>query len=181
TGARLTITDHPNGGPVFSGPQIKPWACQTTAKDKQCNEPASYSYSYKPVGSSQLQSYDPKNPPPAAFIDTATTTDGVTVPFIVRQETGYIDRDQYAIATLWQPGKQWTAVAPQKQFNHRLVITHGASCDTEYGSGSAPSVTNTAMLGGGFVLMSNALDNAGHNCNIVTQAESLVMTKEYVI
>src|SRR5205807_1070421 len=24
TGARLTITDHPNGGPVFSGPQIQP-------------------------------------------------------------------------------------------------------------------------------------------------------------
>ena len=180
-GARLTITNHPIGGPVFSGPQIKPWACQATAKDKQCNQPASYSYSYKPVWSSSLQSYDPSNPPPDGTIDTATTTDGVTVPFIVRQETGYIDRDQYSVATLWQPGKPWSAVAPQKQFNHRLVITHGASCDTEYGSGSAPSVTDTKLLGGGFVVMSNALDNAGHNCNIVTQAESLVMTKEYVI
>ena len=29
--------------------------------------------------------------------------------------------------------------------------------------------------------MSHALDNAGHNCNIITQAESLVMTKEKVI
>ncbi|MFC4013085.1 DUF6351 family protein [Nonomuraea purpurea] len=27
---RLTITDHPRGGPVFSGPQVRPWRCQTT-------------------------------------------------------------------------------------------------------------------------------------------------------
>ena len=37
------------------------------------------------------------------------------------------------------------------------------------------------MLGGGFVVMSHALDNAGHNCNLLTQAESLVMTKEHAI
>src|SRR5207247_1864994 len=32
-GARLVITNHRNGGPVFSGPQIKPWTCQKTARD----------------------------------------------------------------------------------------------------------------------------------------------------
>ena len=37
------------------------------------------------------------------------------------------------------------------------------------------------MLGGGFIVMSHALDHAGHNCNLLTQAESLVMTKEYAI
>ncbi|MET7332919.1 DUF6351 family protein [Nonomuraea sp. NPDC005650] len=26
---RLTITDHPSGGPVFSGAQVRPWQCQT--------------------------------------------------------------------------------------------------------------------------------------------------------
>jgi len=61
------------------------------------------------------------------------------------------------------------------------VITHGAGCDENYQPASAPSVTDTKMLGGGFVLMSNASDNAGHNCNLVVEAESLVMTKEYVI
>ena len=33
----------------------------------------------------------------------------MTVPFIVRLETGYLDRDQYAIATLFDPSKPWTA------------------------------------------------------------------------
>src|SRR5437763_6850232 len=27
-GARITITNHPNGGPVFSGPQVEPWTCE---------------------------------------------------------------------------------------------------------------------------------------------------------
>ena len=33
----------------------------------------------------------------------------------------------------------------------------------------------------GFAVMSTALDNAGHNCNLVTEAESLVMAKEHLI
>ena len=45
------------------------------------------------------------------------------MPFIVRVETGYMDRDQYQIAALYQPGKPWTAIAPQPQFNHKLLIT----------------------------------------------------------
>jgi hypothetical protein len=179
-GARLVLTNHPQGGPDFSGPQIQPWACQAGAKDKKCDAKATFAYSYVDQAG-QSHSYDPKNPPPSAEIADTTTTDGVTVPFIYRVETGYIDRDQYSIATLWQPGKPWAAWAPQKQFNHRLVITHGASCDTTYGAGSAPSVSDTKIVGGGFLVMSNALDNAGHNCNLVTQAESLVMTKEYAI
>jgi hypothetical protein len=33
----------------------------------------------------------------------------------------------------------------------------------------------------GFAVMSTALDNAGHNCNVVTEAESLVMAKQHLI
>jgi hypothetical protein len=193
-GAQLTITNHPLGGPVFSGPQIQPWQCQSGAQDHQCNQAPSFAYEYVPAGlgstnvgitgvasANAFQPYDPKNPPAPGSIATTTTTDGITVPFVVRVETGYIDRDQYAVAALWQPGQPWQPTAPQKQFNGRLVITHGASCDTTYGAGTAPGVLDPKILGGGFIVMSNALDNAGHNCNLVTQAESLVMTKEYVI
>jgi len=181
-GAKLSIRNHPLGGPVFAGPQIQPWTCPAGAQDSQCDRPPSYAYYYVPVASSAgFQSYDPSNPPPASAIASTTTTDGVTVPFIVRQETGYIDRDQYVVAALFQPGKPWQPWAPQPQSNGRLVITHGASCDEQYQSASAPSVLDQKVLGGGFTVMSNALDNAGHNCNLVTQGEALVMTKEYVI
>ncbi len=179
--AQLTIVNHPVGGPIFFGPQLQPWLCPAGSTDVQCDAPPTYAYQYMPVVGGGFQSYDPNNPPPSGAIANTTTTEGVTVPFIIRQETGYIDRDQYAVATLWQPGMAWTALAPQPQYNGRLVITHGASCDTAYGSAAAPSVTDTKMLGGGFILMSNALDNAGHACNIVLQAEALIMTKEHVI
>src|SRR4051812_42108152 len=182
-GSRITLTDHPIGGPVFSGPQLKPWKCQDGAKDAKCNQPASYSYVYKSSDSSKsgFQPYDPKNPP--SDVATTKTDRGVTVPFIVRVETGYIDRDQYQIAALFQPGKRWKATKPQKQFNHKLLITHGVSCGVDYQTGEAPDVTTGAAesaLGRGFATMSTALDYSGHNCNLPLQAESLVMTKEHL-
>lgn len=193
-GAQLTLTNHPIGGPVLAGPQILPWACQAGALDAQCNAPTTYEFRYVPVGMSQVQAgaagfggvspfqpYDPDNPPPSALIATTTTDTGATIPFIVRTETGYVDRDQYTVATLYQPGQPWTPVHPQPQFNRKLVLTHGASCDTAYGTGTAPSVMDPVLLGHGYVVASHALDNAGHNCNIATQAESLLMTKELVI
>ena len=195
--ARLVVTNHPIGGPVLAGPQIQPWTCQETAQDEQCNEPPTFSFFYLPKGSARdwqpipgvqsnsdggaFQPYDPENPPSPDDIETAKTTEGVEVPFIVRLELGHLDRDQYAIATLFDPETPWTANAPQKQFNRRLVITHGFSCDTAYEPAEAPNVLPPKVLEGGFVVMSHALDHAGHNCNLLTQAESLVMTKEYVV
>ena len=195
--ARLKIANHPLGGPIFAGPQIQPWDCQDTAVDAQCNQPSEFKYFYLPKGAPQagaalpgtnsndaggsFQPYDPDSPPADDEIETTTTTEGVKAPFIVRLETGYIDRDQYAIAVLFDPDQPWTPTAPQAQFNRRMVITHGFSCDTEYHTGDAPSVLSPRVLAGGFMVMSNALDHAGHNCSLLTQAESLVMTKEHAI
>ena len=185
--SRVTIVNHPNGGPVFSGPQVQPWTCQDGAVDKQCNQPAAYTYRYKSSVDGQFHDYDPENPPPD--VASTTTDQGKTVPFVIRTETGYQDRDQYEISILYDPEKPWTAWAPQPQWNHKLLITHGASCGIERQSGEAPSTTGdtvagsspTTALGRGFAVMSTALDNAGHNCNIVTQAESLVMAKERLV
>jgi hypothetical protein len=202
-GARITITNHPNGGPVFAGPQPKPWGCEAGAVDKQCDKPVQYGFMYMSTNPNKngFQPYDPASPP--SDVAQTTTDQGVTVPYIVRVETGYQDRDQYRIATLFQPGKPWTWASPQAQFNHKLVITHGSSCDVDYQAGSTPSVTSydpADLLGGpvgipqgtlgdsaeyalahGFAVMSTALDNNGHNCDVVTQAESLLMAKEHLI
>jgi hypothetical protein len=176
--AVLTITNHPISGPVFSGPHLQPWRCAEGSLDEHCNRPATYRYLYLPTGGGGLQPYDPAAPP--GDVATTTTDQGHVVPFIVREETGVIARDQYRVATLFDPSRPWEPWAPQPGYNGKLVINHGASCDTSYAMGSAPDVLNAEVLGRGFAVMSHALDNAGHNCNIVTQAESLVMTKEHV-
>ena len=40
---------------------------------------------------------------------------------------------------------------------------------------------NDTALSRGFAVLSTALNNAGHNCNLVTQAESMVMAKERLV
>lgn len=189
----IRIVDHPNGGPDFSGPQVQPWVCQSTAVDKQCNEPPTYNFTYQDLAGA-ISPYDPDNPP--SDVATTTTDNGKTVPFIIRTETGYQDRDQYEISVLYDPEKSWKPWRPQPQFNHKLLITHGASCGIDHKSGDAPSTTSdtagvpgvpgtgsspTTALGLGFAVMSTALDNAGHNCSMITQAESLVMAKERLV
>jgi uncharacterized tannase-like protein DUF6351 len=178
TDATVTITNHPNGGPVFSGPQVQPWQCQSSAVDSQCNQPATYSYQYKSADG-QFGAYDPSNPP--ADVATTTTDQGKTVRYIVRIEEGYQDRDQYRIAILYDPAKPWAPWSPQDGWNHKLLINHGASCGIDHQSGSAPDVVNDNALSHGFAVMSTALNNAGHNCNLVTQAESMVMAKERLV
>lgn len=189
------LTNHPNGGPIFSGPQFARLRCQEGAVDAACNQPAVYTLLYKSTDPSQtgLLPYDPEDPP--SDLAQTTTLDGVTLPFIVRLETGYQDRDQYKILTLFQPGMDWTAWAPQPQWNRKLLVTHGGNCGASYTPGEAPLEdysgtipANPAFeqsyiraLGQGFAVMSTALDNTGHNCNLSLGAESIMMAKERLV
>jgi Tannase-like family of unknown function (DUF6351) len=89
--ARAKLINHPDGGPVLSGPQVQPWQCQAGATDAQCNQPPTYAYSYRSSVTGQFAAYDPANPP--SDVATTTTQTGEQVPFIVRTETGYQNRD----------------------------------------------------------------------------------------
>jgi Tannase-like family of unknown function (DUF6351) len=192
--ASAVVVNHPNGGPVFSGPQVQPWTCQAGALDAQCNQPPEYTLLYQSTDPTQgLQPYDPQSPP--TDVANTTTDAGVTVPFIVRQERGFQDRDEYKILTLFAPGQPWAPWAPQPQWNRKVLVTHGGGCGGDYSPGGAPledyagtipanpafPQSYIAALGLGFAVMSTALDNNGHNCNIAVQAESLMMAKERLV
>jgi len=195
----LVITNHPNGGPLFTGPQLKPWTCQHGAVDKQCNQPPKFTYQYMSSNPlvEGLQPYNPASPP--GDVATTTTDQGVTVPFIVRVETGYQDRDQYRIAVLYDAAKQWKPWRPQRQWNHKVLVTHGGGCGAHYGPSAAPvgdysggfvgipvvqsimGESSNLALGRGFAVMSTSLNNNGHNCNVALQAESMMMAKERIV
>jgi hypothetical protein len=184
----LILQNHSTTGPLLSGPQINPWTCTNGSTDTfYCTKPIQYNYYYRNLIGT-MQTYDPAKPPSANLIAKITTETGVEVPFIVREEVGYQNRDEYRIAVLYNPNISWTALNPQPQFNHKLLVTHGQSCGNDYQSATAPTVIATSIsilpditikaLGQGFGVMSTALSNSGHNCNLAVQAESLIMAKE---
>ncbi len=193
---RLILTNHPNGGPLFSGPQFPIYQCQETAVDKFCNEPPAYTFLYRSTNpmKTELEPYDRADPP--SDVAMTTTDQGRTVPFIVRREDGYQDRDRYSILVLWQPGKKWTRFKPQKQWNQKVLVTHGGNCGASYTPGNprltdfsgtipagVPGVTQSYItgLGRGFAVLATALNNTGHNCNVAMNAESVMMAKERLV
>ena len=178
-GARITITNHAIGGPVFSGPQVQPWYCSAGAVDAQCNRPITYTYQYKSSVTGSFAAYDPANPP--ADVATTTTDQGRTVPYIVRVEAGDIDRSQYLIAVLDDGVTPFTRWTGPPAWNHKLYVTHGGGCAGMHTEGAAPSVIDDQSLSHGFAVMSTALEDSNQDCNVVVQAESVMMTKEHLI
>lgn len=205
--AQSQIYNYPNQGPIFSRPEIKRYRCQDSATDIHCNQPAEYTYLYRPNAlvdvldvvtdivpiaelGTELLPYDPQNPPDNVAM--TTTQNGQTVPFIVRLERGYQDRDEYKILTLFNPDEAWEPWAPQPQWNGKMLITHGGNCGAKYRPGSAPlddysgtfgdlpllEPSYIYALGQGYAVLSTALANTGHNCDVALNAESIMMAKE---
>src|SRR4051794_1167193 len=82
----LRIVNHPNGGPLFSGPQLQPWPCPAGALDAQCNRPTAYAFQYMSTSGGGFQPYHPSNPP--ADLATTPTQSGRTGPLALPAQTG---------------------------------------------------------------------------------------------
>ncbi|MCW3024910.1 MAG: hypothetical protein JWM29_342, partial [Solirubrobacterales bacterium] len=185
SGAQLTLTDHPIGGPVFSGPQIEPWVCGTEAAglgpptDAQCDAPSAYRYEYKSSVTGQFQSYNAASPP--SDVASTTTDQGVTMPYIVRVEKGAADRGLYEIAVLDDPSRGWEPWASQAGWNHKLLVPFGASTAPHHSQDAATSVLVDNALSRGFMVADSGLNVQGSDANANVSAEALMMLKEHII
>jgi hypothetical protein len=186
--AQLVITDHPIGGPVFAGPQVQPWFCANQAngagapRDAQCDTDPTYTYQYKSSITGQFVGYDPAHPP----LDVATTTtdQGVTMPYIVRIETGVIDRGVYQLAVLDTPGQPWAPWAPQPGWNGKLYYQFQGGCTPDHDQGSATGGAawlDDTSLSRGFLEAISSNTVLGEDCNSVVAAETLMMVKEHIV
>jgi hypothetical protein len=176
--AHLDITNHPRGGPLFSGPQIQPWTCLAGSTGAQCDRASTYAYSYMPKGASAFKPYSPATP--AADVASVTTSGGVSAPYIVRVESFNQDRSGVSVATLFDPAKPWTPFTPQKTWNRGVLVLQGSGCGTGYGEQPAGSPMNDQALRKGFLVVTVALLHNTINCNPVVQAEAALMAKEHV-
>jgi hypothetical protein len=179
--AGLSITNHPITGPILSGPHLAPYECSTEASglgpalDANCSAPTKIWHLYRSTDNTFKTLPDREGPRPADLA-TTTTSDGKTVPYIVRVDSGTINRAIYQIAMLDAPGA----------WNRKFVVSFGGSSGTQYIQGvMAPppggGVLNHQALSKGFgFLISSELVN-GRRGNGVLQGETLMMIKEYII
>jgi Tannase-like family of unknown function (DUF6351) len=189
-GARITVTNHPIGGPVFAGAQVQPWVCRTQGlpdiplgapDDAQCDTPTVYRFLYRSSDAAKpgFLPYDPAAP--ATDVATTTTDAGTRVPYIVRVEYGVIDRGVYAAAVLFDPARPWTPVTPQPAWNGRLVYAFGGGSAPHHVQDPPVSVLDDTALSRGYLVASSGLDVQGSNANSVVSAEALMMVKEHLI
>src|SRR5213594_649296 len=170
----------------------------TFAVDAQCNIATEYKLFYRTTAtpcSSALPDPSPPAPAPTdncfkpytpgttpADLATTTTTAGVTVPYIVRVERGTINRGIYDIAVLFDPAQPWSALAPQAQWNGKVVYTFGASTgQPRLQFRSEQNWADDAALSRGFMVADNSLTDSLFNSNRVLNAETLMMMKEHIV
>ncbi len=212
--ASLKVTNYPITGPILSGPHLTPYECRTVESglgqplDGSCSAAQKIEYFYR-ASNNTFKPLDLGAQWPPDLV-TTTTNDGKTVPYVVRVDSGTINRSIYRIAILDDP-RQSVAAAPPPQgralagllelvpnpkgadapaqwtpgpgWNRKLAVSFGGGAGTQYNQGvnQATAALNHLYLSRGFAFMiSTELVNQQHG-NAVLQGETLMMLKEYFI
>ena len=187
---RQQLTSYPITGPMISGPHEQPFHCQTeefelvtgdslgAPRDGQCSVETRVDYVYRSTDGEYQPLPDGTRP---VDLDTTTTTDGHTVPFIVRVQTGTVNRAIYESAMLHDPAQSapdpWTR---STGWNGKLVYTHGGGCRGGwYQQGRRTGgVLRDGLLDRGYAVTSASLNVFGQNCNDLLASETHMMVKE---
>lgn len=212
---RLNVTNYPVTGPVISGPWQQPFICQTDAfklpdgttlgapLDANCSARTVVQYVYKsttPTPASAVVTDDDTGArrPAApwykpmtdltrlpADVATTTTSEGKKVPFIVRVETGTMNRGIYQNAILFDPLSDKVSLAtPPRGWNRKLLAVHGSGCPGGWyiqGAALGVSVLDEARLSQGYAVFNNTLNHPTNSCNAFLAGETTMMGKEHFI
>ena len=198
--ATLRITNYPITGPMISGPHQKPFVCQTDAfklpdgstlgpaTDTNCSAATKVQYVYLPKGEKDFKPMPATTAIPADAAMT-TTIAGKSVPFVVRVETGTMNRGIHQNLVLHDPTKDAapTPFAPPPAWNRRLIALHGVGCPSGwYRQGGVMGVNpltgaNVARLGEGYAIFTNTLNHPTNSCNAFLAGETTMMGKEHFI
>jgi Tannase-like family of unknown function (DUF6351) len=200
--ARLTLVNHPIEGPIFSGSRQAPFICQTQSFKlpdgtflgpptdmETCSASTVVQYVYESTAGGPLKPM-PDTATLPADVAMTTTDSGVTMPFVVRVETGTMDRGIYQNAVLHDPTSEPppTPFAPPKGWNRRLQALHGVGCPGGWyiqgaamGENILGAALNVQLLGRGFGIFINTLNHPSNSCNAFLAGEVTSMGKEHFI
>lgn len=190
--AELNLTNHPRSGPLISGPHEKPFICGTTdfvlpsgkklgpPVDEHCGVATRIEYVYRNTAGALVPWLRERGRP----VDLATTltSDNQRVPFIVRYETGTINRAIYQIAVLHDPSIEFDLKTRNAGWNGKLIYTHGGGCRRGwYRQGSKVGEIPLAFLERGYAVATSSLNVFGQNCNDLVASETHMMVKEHFV
>lgn len=191
--ARLAITNWPITGPIISGPHETPFICMTNdfempviggklgqPRDADCSADTRVDYVYYGTDGK----FKPLPKDGAVPADVAKAAADAQTPFIVRIETGVINRGIYQIAMLHDPkGPAVTPYAKPAGWNGALLYQYGGGCEGGmYVQGkNTAGVLEPEVLSRGFAMASSSLNVYANNCDDLLAAETMMMVKEHFI
>ena len=201
--AELTLTNHPTEGPIFSGPQQRPFVCKTLGAglgepiidnqqgigyrvgpasaplgwSRNCSAETRVDYLYRNTAGNFVAL--PASGRPADMSQT-TLLDGRTVDYIVRRERGTINRFIYSFAML-VPGRDAAgAEANTSLWNERLIYTFdgGVAIGRNQGTPGGGSALYDIGLRKGYAIVHSSGTRTSTHYNLELGGETALMTKE---
>jgi len=198
----LLLVNHPITGPMFSGPQQHPFVCTTNqlgteplvdtatppgyrVRDPQgntigysrnCSVNTVVTYLYRSTANSWLPL--PADGSRPADVSTVTLADGRTVDFVIRRETGSINRFLYSFAMLAPRGEN-PAQPDLSLWNKKLLYWFQGGVAIGHSQGTVHSGSlNPDILRLGYAIAHSSGNNTGTHYNLNVAGETAMMTKE---
>lgn len=193
---RLALSNYPVSGPIISGEHESPFHCQTAefqlvaggvlglAADSNCNIDSRVDYVYQSLSEGDFKAFPPTPELGDEDIAQLPQEDGSQIPYVVRVETGVVNRAIYEIAMLHHPDAAApSAFTRSDSWNGKLIYTHGGGCRSGwYQQGNRTGgVMRDGLLKQGYALVSSSLNVFGQNCNDLLASETHIMVKERFI
>lgn len=193
---RLVLTTYPVTGPVISGPHEQPFVCGyatftrmggqvlKSLDDGKCSVETRVDYYYRTTTGSNSR-FDPAAitayPANMAYL----TIKGKQVPYVVRLESGTINRGLYQSAILHdvlnEPAP--SPSTPPANWNGQLLYPLGGGCQGgwfQQGNDFA-TLINPTYQSRGYAVTTSTLNVFGTNCNDQLSSETIAMVKERFI
>lgn len=194
----LALTAYPATGPVISGPHETPFYCGTTTFtrigtsgglgepiDNNCSANTRIDYYYRNTsgGNTRLANVNSLTAYPSNM--RYITVNGKTVPYLVRLESGTINRAIYQSAMLHDVLNEPPPSPLHRPagWNGKLIYPLGGGCQGGWykqGNNFSTLITDQ-YIGRGYALTTATLNVMGTNCNDLLSSETVAMVKERFI
>lgn len=207
--AELTLVNHPITGPIFSGPQQYPFVCSVVQQlgvqplvdaaeppgypvldetdtvigySRDCSVEPIVTYWYRTESNQWAAWPEDATELPADGL-TTTTLDGDTVPFVVRQERGTINRFIYSYAALVPIESIGAADIDGSLWNGRLLyhFQGGVAIGHAQGGLAQGSAMRPDQLALGYAIAYSTGTRTNVHYNLQVGGETALMVKEHFI